>query len=216
MQALKTWTLTTLTLLALAALLIPGLATADSEDGETHFAVVAGDAGKAEFEIKDLKVGETRTFKTDEGKPVTVTRTEDGYDLDVDGKKIVVSTEGISGEGFQVRTRHGEGGEGHEVVVLKDGEGEGEGHSVVVLSGDEGHEGARVITKRIVAGEGGEGKRIEVRVVTGDEDFDLEGMEAIDVGGTQILVIQDEEGGEEGGEGERVVVKVKKKVEKKE
>ena len=66
------------------------------EQKETHIKIVTDDAD-GEFEwhssdpdadFSDLEVGDSKTITGDGGKDVTVTRTEEGFEFDVDGKKI--------------------------------------------------------------------------------------------------------------------------------
>jgi len=55
---------------------------------------VASDAGADAIVLDDLhelEVGESRSFTTDTGKLVVATRTEKGFELDVDGKTIEIS-----------------------------------------------------------------------------------------------------------------------------
>ena len=46
------------------------------------------DMGGADFEMADLAVGESRTIENEDGRTITLTRTEDGMQVDVDGKTI--------------------------------------------------------------------------------------------------------------------------------
>lgn len=111
------------------------------------FALLAGDDAKTDakrevkikimqdgdlidLDLDDLGVGETRDFKSDSGKDVVVTRTDEGFDVTVDGKKI---------ELFKDLT--GDEGGGHRVIRIEKRTGEGDNvevkeHKVVVLSGD--------------------------------------------------------------------------------
>ena len=66
------------------------------EEHETHIKVVTDDADDV-FEwhstdpaadFSDLEIGESKTITGDDGNEVTVTRTEEGFEFDVDGKKI--------------------------------------------------------------------------------------------------------------------------------
>ncbi|MEJ2273166.1 MAG: hypothetical protein P8Y01_01095 [Woeseiaceae bacterium] len=67
-----------------------------SERHETHIKVVSDENGEVfewqssdpDADFSDLEVGESRTVTGDDGKEVTVTRTEDGIEFDVDGRKI--------------------------------------------------------------------------------------------------------------------------------
>lgn len=66
------------------------------EKQETHIKIVTDDAdGGFEWhstdpnaDFSDLDVGESKTITDDDGKEVTVTRTEEGFEFDVGGEKI--------------------------------------------------------------------------------------------------------------------------------
>lgn len=92
------------------------------------------------IELDDLgtmAVGETRSYSTSSGQPVLVTRDEEGWELDLDGKKIRVGEHG-AGEGdvFVHRMKKFELGEA------------GDGRTMVWVSGDEGEDhGVRIVRK---------------------------------------------------------------------
>lgn len=82
---------------------------------------VASDAGADAIVLDDLhelEVGESRSFTTDTGKLVVATRTEKGFELDVDGKTIEISDfAGELGDMMVWHSKgdgHGEGGEAGE------------------------------------------------------------------------------------------------------
>lgn len=83
-------------------------------------------------DLHDLAVGESRSFTTDSGKVVVATRTEQGFELDVDGKTITLADFG--GEGDAMVWLSQEGGDGDPLVIKKrieiSGEG-GEGKTMV-------------------------------------------------------------------------------------
>lgn len=58
---------------------------ADDGEGETHLTLDSADLG---FNLHDLEVGENRSIVDKEGRPILITRTEDGFAFDVDGKTI--------------------------------------------------------------------------------------------------------------------------------
>ena len=62
------------------------------------------DSADAGFELTDLQVGESRTITGDSGETAVVTRTQDGFEFDVNGKKIRMG---------DMATLHGE----HDVLV---------------------------------------------------------------------------------------------------
>ena len=57
----------------------------DDATGHQSFKFHSADAG---FNLNDLAVGETRMLTGESGNTAQVTRTEDGFELDVDGRKI--------------------------------------------------------------------------------------------------------------------------------
>ena len=89
--------------------------------------------------LHDLALGESRSFTTESGKAGTVTRTEKGFELDLDGKKITIAgepegaTEGDGdvvvfhkkieiAEGDDARTmvwHSAEAADGHQVKVIR-------------------------------------------------------------------------------------------------
>jgi hypothetical protein len=96
-------------LAVLATLLVFGAAHADDVDTEKQVEmkfVVAGDdhdtitfdSNAAGFEPSDLAVGESRTIPNDSGRTITMTRTETGLQIDVDGKTIELPDVGAHGE----------------------------------------------------------------------------------------------------------------------
>lgn len=103
-----------------------------------------GDALDIEFD--DLEIGETRQFFTEEGKEILVTRTEEGLEMTVDGKKIDVF-HGLPGEGHRAIFVGNDDGEKHVVRIEHEIHGEdGEDANVFVWSGDDGE---------VTTGEGG-------------------------------------------------------------
>ena len=77
------------------------------------------------IEADDLEVGESEQIFTESGKEVLLTRTEEGYQLEVDGKEIDL---GLS---------HGEG---HHAIFHMRGEGDGSRVVIRTMGGEEGHE----------------------------------------------------------------------------
>lgn len=57
----------------------------DDGDGETH---VVLDSDDMDFDMHDMQVGENQSIVDKSGRPVLITRTEDGFALDVDGKTV--------------------------------------------------------------------------------------------------------------------------------
>lgn len=58
---------------------------ADDDDGETRLII---DSDDLDFNLHEMQVGENQSFVDKDGRAVLVTRTEDGFSFDVDGKTI--------------------------------------------------------------------------------------------------------------------------------
>ena len=179
------------------------------ETKETHIKIITdGDDGGFEWhstdpaaDFSDLEVGESKTITGDDGKEVTVTRTEEGFEFDVDGKKI------------ELMKFKGDDNVTVDIDVVHDGDGEHVIHEVredgnVVI---EKSRQVRVIKTDDAAG---------VTIISADEidDETRSKIEAVlkDAGKDgEILFI---DGGELGGDaqahGDHDVRIIKKKVEK--
>lgn len=57
----------------------------DEGAGETRLVLDSNELG---FELHEMQVGENQSVVDSDGRPVLITRTEDGYSFDVDGKTI--------------------------------------------------------------------------------------------------------------------------------
>lgn len=132
---------------AVTAVLAAGALTADEPaDGRTKLVLrLDRDGGADALEVEDLgalAVGESRHLTTQGGRPVTVTRDEEGWVLDIDGKQVRVGAGGGETRIWKQR----------QLAV----EGEpGEGKSMVIVSGD-GEEGGNEeirIVRRLGPGE---------------------------------------------------------------
>jgi hypothetical protein len=102
-----------------------------SEKRETHVKILTDDAdGVFEWhssdpaaDFSDLEVGESKTIMGEDGKEVTVTRTADGLEFDVDGKKIQLMEFVDDGEvTLDIDVIHDDGAEHVIRKVGKDGE----------------------------------------------------------------------------------------------
>ncbi len=82
--------------LSLAGLLLSGFAVAgDTEHVRMKFEindesgnVVSIDSDTMDFDMTEMQVGENRSFVDDAGRNVLMTRTESGFELNVDGKTV--------------------------------------------------------------------------------------------------------------------------------
>jgi hypothetical protein len=99
----------------------------DEGDGETHLTLNSDDLG---FNLRDMQVGENRSIVDKEGRPILITRLEDGFTFNVDGKTIDMPLPGAPGEhhkNFDVRVMH----DGMPPHPMMDADG------VMVISGKE-------------------------------------------------------------------------------
>lgn len=135
-------TLTALTL-ALAAGVAFAAAAATSEPvKETRIKLMLNQDGAHEGieleNLHDLALGESRSFTTESGKAGLVTRTEKGFELDLDGRKITIAGEpegAAEGDGdvvvFHKKIEIAEGGDA-KTMVWHSAEA-GDGHQVKVI-----------------------------------------------------------------------------------
>lgn len=112
--------------IAWAARDAPG-ATAEP-DGKREMVVIFDDGKGDKLKISDLdeiEVGESRSYSTSSGRPVTVTRDEDGYDVDLDGKKMRVGNRFDDGFGHGALMFGGHPGEKMKMRRIEvDGDGD--------------------------------------------------------------------------------------------
>jgi hypothetical protein len=57
----------------------------DDQSGQKHFRF---DSQEAEFNLHDMQIGESRSITSQSGQTAFILRTEDGFEFEVDGKKI--------------------------------------------------------------------------------------------------------------------------------
>ena len=149
-----TWTgiaLATVAALAFVAVSAEAAASDGAPEKQSKIQLAIDREGALErvtlVDLHAMAVGETRTLESESGSPVTVTRDETGFDVDVNGKTVRVEDrfgeipEGdgnlrfekrvvIGGEGedgAHTMVFHGDGEPG-EVVVMKRRAGEGDAH----------------------------------------------------------------------------------------
>lgn len=99
----------------------------DDGDGETQLTLDTDELG---FSLRDMQVGENRSVVDKEGRTILITRKEDSYAFDVDGKTIDMPLFGAHGEhhkNVDVRVIH----DGMPHKAMMDGKG------VVIISGKE-------------------------------------------------------------------------------
>lgn len=106
------------------------LAGHDVEDQVKIF--LDGDSEATVIDVEDMEVGDTRQLFTDSGKEVLITRTEEGFDLEVDGKSIDI---GGKGHFFGAHGLHGEG-HGETKVIVKHLSGDDHGFHFINTDGE--------------------------------------------------------------------------------
>lgn len=113
----------------------------DDANGAQVFRFDSADAG---FNLHDMQVGESRTITGESGETALVIRTEDGFEFDVNGKKIKMGDiGGASGYTMGFGEHHAEmlinAGEdvhiAHKVKVMKF-DGAGTGNNVTIITND--------------------------------------------------------------------------------
>lgn len=90
--------------LALTTVLLAPLALAAEEIHEQHQTKlkVMADDELVTVDLSDLQLGQSKQITTDSGKLITATRDDQGYELDIEGKKIRIGDHGHGG--VQVRS----------------------------------------------------------------------------------------------------------------
>jgi hypothetical protein len=115
----------------LAAPLLPHVqaAQAGEEKEETTITIATSkDKEATVLKLEPMKPGETKTMKSESGKPVTVTRTADGYTVKVGEREIRVRVAGgdetnvLLPGGKEVRVVKGHGHDGEDVNVVLTGD----------------------------------------------------------------------------------------------
>lgn len=135
---------------ALVAAAVAAVASPTVAEDRTALRLVLDRDGDADTlrvdDLGTLAVGETRTFTTEGGRTVAVTRDDDGWQLDVDGKQIRVDA-GLPGE---------PGGDAvfHEVRRIEVEGPDGDTRTMVVTTGEAGDGGPVRIVRKV--GPGGE------------------------------------------------------------
>jgi hypothetical protein len=112
-----------------------------------------GDKDELNIEELDLEVGESREIETDGGRTATITREENGYSLDIDGKTMHISSEA-----------HSEHGAGERRMIKKiiEIDGDGDSDTEAIFIEGEPHL-RRHKMHRIEIGESGEGRHFVIR-----------------------------------------------------
>ncbi len=186
------------------------------EERKVKLVVKADDGEAVKLDLSDLALGESTQVTTDSGKLVNITRDDEGYLIDVEGKEIrVAAPEHFDHEGdhdgkHRVRVKVITDGDGDEtdgevriekrIMVTADGE-------TVVSHGGDGHEGQDI---RVIRLGDGDGHGVNVLADIDCEDGEEACIERL-LSEHGIHVEVDEEGD---GDGEHVKVIVIEKKEK--
>lgn len=129
--------------ITLAAPLLPFDQAAQAGEKKEETTVTISSSKEKEatvLKLEPMKPGETKTVTSESGKPVTVTRTEDGYTIKTGEREFQVKTR-RDGDGAHVLLPGGK-----EVRVLK-GHGCGDDDVNMVFVGDDA-DGKKVVVKR--------------------------------------------------------------------
>lgn len=177
------------TLACLAACFAIALFAQAEDQRKIKLMLMNDDSGKIEIETEDLVLGETRTFTSEKGKTVLLTRDEKGLELDVEGKKTRIELPepgGPSGFEYEIeealREEGGEAQKEHKVIIKRlshDSKVElapGDGTRIQVIGGEPGAAGTEVQKEVRVfhlGGEGtnGEAKKVHIVLNGGDDDL---------------------------------------------
>ena len=127
--------------ITLAAPLLPFDQAAQAGDGKEETTVTISTSKDREatvLKLEPMKPGETKTVTSESGKPVTVTRTDDGYTIRTGDREIKVKTN-LDGEGPNVVLPGGK-----EVHVIKGHPCGGEDVNMVFT----GDDGKKVLVKK--------------------------------------------------------------------
>ena len=141
------------------------------EGDDAAHRVIRLDGVNADFDFRELEVGESKVIKDDNGNDVTVSRTENGYEFDVEGEKIEIA--GLHGE-HEITMLH-EAHDDKNAVIRKHKQVRmiktEDAHGVTIISGDEIDEETRAELERVLkeAGKDGEILFLDGSELSGDE-----------------------------------------------
>jgi len=139
----------------------------DGDDGEHQ--VFRFDSDDTGFDLDDLAVGESRTIEDESGNAAVVSRTEEGFELEVDGEKVPL--DGIGHHHAAMMANHHECPmhDSKRMHVVRTEAGDG----VTVITGPELDEGTRERIRDALRDAGREG---EVIFLDGSELHADDGM----------------------------------------
>ena len=141
-------------------------------DGEnTGHRVFRFDSQDSDVDLQELAVGESEVITDSDGNEVTVLRTDNGFEIDLEGKKIEIA--GMHGE-HDFEVLH-EILAGEDVVVEKHKQVRviktNDAHGVTIISGDEIDDNTRAKLEKVLkeAGKDGEVLFLDGSELSGDE-----------------------------------------------
>jgi hypothetical protein len=118
-------------LTAIAVLLAFGVVTAQEVEKKIELKVMVSDDGSGDdkeihwvsddLDLDDLAVGESKTITGESGREVTVTRTNDGMQFDIEGETVVVPDMGAHGTHMAFVNADGDPGDIDVRVMKMDG-----------------------------------------------------------------------------------------------
>ncbi len=120
-----------------AALIVSTFSFADEDIHiESKVKIKIDGAEMVAIDAEDLEIGETHESFTDSGKRVLLTRTEEGLDLEVDGKKIDIGMSGADGHGHGSHSIFVSGDDDAKVIINTLSGHSGVGHGYAFIHGD--------------------------------------------------------------------------------
>ena len=145
----------------------------DGDGGKDR--ILRFDSADPDVDIESMEVGESRVIKDSDGNDVTVLRTEDGFEFDVEGEKIEIA--GLHGDhdDHAVVEKH------QKVRVIKSHNADG----VTIISGEEIDADTRAALEKVLKDAG---KDVEIVFIDGSELGDGEELQ----GNREVRVIKKE------------------------
>ncbi len=126
--------------LAFGVFAMPAVADEPAIEHQVRIKIVADDE-LLDVELDDLEIGDSQQFFTDSGKQVVATRTEEGYEIEIEGRDepILVRT-GDNAYAFSFDTDCDGDDCPKHIAITKDieisGDGEGEARRMIFMSTD--------------------------------------------------------------------------------
>ena len=138
---------------------------------ETGHRVIRLDSDNEDFDFRDLSVGESEVIKDSDGNDVTVLRTENGFEFDVEGEKIEIG--GLHGDHHMMKLHKAH--DVDDIVIEKHKQVRmiktSDANGVTIISGDEIDDATRAALEKVLKDAGKDG---DVLFIDGSE---LEGEE---------------------------------------